>query len=130
MLYPDKYVHKLQKRAARILTGANRFSRTKPLFKKLNWMFLTEKIQYHTAVLTYKAPQYLTSKFSTVAGQHGHATCLAQSSYLKVLQPNLEFYRKRFNDREAVVRNRIQPSAMDADSVKAFKAGYYRSVLG
>ncbi len=61
-----KYVYKLQKREARILTGANRFSRTKPLFKKLNWMPLTERIQYHTAVLTYKArnfmtPQYLTS---------------------------------------------------------------------
>ncbi len=45
-----KYVYKLQKRAARILTGANRFSRIKPLFKKLNWMPLTERIQYHTAV--------------------------------------------------------------------------------
>ncbi len=39
-----KYVYKLQKRAAKILTGANRFSRTKPLFKKLNWMPLTERI--------------------------------------------------------------------------------------
>ncbi len=38
-----EYVYKLQKRAARILTGANRFSRTKPLFKKLNWMPLTGK---------------------------------------------------------------------------------------
>ncbi len=55
-----KYVYKLQKRAARILTGANRFSRTKPLFKKLNWMPLTERIQYHTAVLTYKARHFMT----------------------------------------------------------------------
>ncbi len=31
-----KYVYKLQKRAARKLTGANMFCRTKPLFKKLN----------------------------------------------------------------------------------------------
>ncbi len=79
----------------------------------------TERIQYHTAVLTYKArnliswhPQYLTSKFSTVAGQHGHATHLTQSSDLKVPQPNLH------------------PSTRTADSVKAFKAGYCRSVLG
>ncbi len=39
-------------------------------------------------------PQYLTSKLSTVAGQHGHATRLAQFSDLKVPQPNLELYRK------------------------------------
>ncbi len=45
-----KYVYKIQKRAARILTDANRFSRAKPLFEKLNWMHLTERIQYHTAV--------------------------------------------------------------------------------
>ncbi len=55
-----KYVYKLQKRAARILTGTNRFSRTKSLFKKLNWMPLTERIQYHTAVLTYKARNSMT----------------------------------------------------------------------
>ncbi len=130
-----KYVYTLQKRAARILTGANRFSRTKPLFKKLNWMPLTERIQYYTAVLNYKArnfmtPQYLTSKFSTVAGQHVHATRLAQSSDLKVPQPNLELYIKKINYRGAVLWNSIQPSTRNADSVKAFKAGYCRSVLG
>ncbi len=74
--------------------------------------------------------QYLTSKFSTVAGQHGHSTCLAQSSDLKVPQPNLELYRKGFNYRGVVVWNSIQPSTRNADSVKAFKAGYCRSVLG
>ncbi len=104
---------------------------TKSLFKNLNWMPLTERIQYHTAVLTYKArnvmtSQYLTSKFSTVAGQYGHATHLAQSSDLKVPQPNLELYKKGFNYREAVVMNSIQPSTRNADSVKAFKGGYCR----
>ncbi len=74
--------------------------------------------------------QYLTSKFSTVAGQHGHATRLAQSFDLKVPQPNLELYRKKINYRGAVVWNSIQPSTRNADSVKAFKAGYVRSVLG
>ncbi len=99
-------------------------------------MPLTERIQYHTAVLIYKASnfmtphQYLTSKCSTVAGQHGHGTPLAQSSDLKVPQPNLELYRKGFNNRWAVVRNSLQPSTRNADSVKAFKAGYCRSVLG
>ncbi len=124
-----------QKRAASILTGANRFSQTKPLFEKLNWISLTERIQYHTAVLTYKAkhfmtPQYRTSKFSTIAGQHGHATWLAQSSDLKFPQLNLELYRKSFNYMGAVVWNSIQPSTRNADSVKAFKAGYCRSMLG
>ncbi len=74
--------------------------------------------------------KYLTSKFSTVAGQHGHATHLAQSSDLKVPQPNLELYRKSSNYSEAVVWNSIQPSTRNADSCKAFKAGYCRSVLG
>ncbi len=75
----------------------------------ITYMPLTERIQYHIVVLTYKArnymippplPQYLTLKFSTVAGYHGHATHSAQSSDP---QPNLELYRKRFNYRGAVV---------------------------
>ncbi len=55
-----KYVYKLQKRA-----GANRFSRTKPLFKKLNWMPLTEWIQYHTAALTHKSRNFMTPQYLT-----------------------------------------------------------------
>ncbi len=55
-----KYVYKLQKRAARILTGENRFSQTKALFEKLNWMPLIERIQYHTAIFTYKARNFMT----------------------------------------------------------------------
>ncbi len=62
---------------------------------------------YPDKARNFMTPQYLTSKFSTVAGQHGHATHLAQSSDLKVSQPNLELYRKRFNYR-------------NADSVKGF----------
>ncbi len=98
-------------------------------------MPLTERIQYHTAVLTYKAinfmtPQYLTSKFSTVAGHHGHVTHVAQSSDQRLPQLNLQLYRKTFNYREAVVWNSIQPSTRNADCVKAFNAGYCTSVLG
>ncbi len=76
------------------------------------------------------ASQYLTSKLSTAAGHHGHVTCLAQSSDLKVPQPNLELYRKCFNYMEAVVWNSINPRTRNANGAKAFKAGYCRSVLG
>ncbi len=117
-----KCVFSLQKRAARILTGANGFSRKKKLFGKLNWMTPKERIQYHTAVLN--------SKFSTVAGQHGRVTHLGQSFDLKLPQPNLKLYRKCFNYRGAVMWNSLQPSTRNADSVKPFKAGYCRSVLG
>ncbi len=66
----------------------------------------------------------------TLAGQHQHAIPLAQFSDLKVPPPKLELYRKYFNYRGVVVWNSIQPSTRNANSVKAFTAGYYRSVLG
>ncbi len=69
------------------------------------------------------------SQFSTGACQHGHVTCVAQSYDLKVPQTNFELYRNSFNYRGAIVWNRIQPSTRNADSVKAFKTGYCRSVL-
>ncbi len=50
------------KKAARILTGADRLSQPKPLFENLNWMPLTERILYHTAVLTCKAKNFMTGQ--------------------------------------------------------------------
>ncbi len=115
--------------------GGIQMNDSKPLFKKLNWMPLTERIQYHTAVLTYKArnfmtPQYLNSKFSTVAGQHGHATCLAQSSDLQVPQPNLELLENILTIGSSCVEQHTTKALAMLIVFKAFKADYCRSVLG
>lgn len=128
-----KKVYLLQKRAARILTGASRFTRTKPLFKQLKWMAISDRVNFHTAVLTYKAlkgstPHYLTCKFVPVAGQHSHSTRAAHSSMLKVPPFKLEIYRRSFEYRGAAVWNSIEPEVRQADSVTEFKAGLLRSL--
>ncbi len=45
-----KYVYMLQKRAVKIINRCKQVQSNKILFKKLNWMPLAERIQYHTAV--------------------------------------------------------------------------------
>ena len=127
-----KQVYRLQKRAARIITGAKRFSSTHPLFQQLNWMPLAERVQFHTAVLTFKAlkgstPEYLSSKFVPTANRHQHSTRLSNTSDLKVPKPNLEIYRRSFEYRGAVVWNSISQDTRKSISVSGFKAGYIRT---
>ncbi len=120
-----KYVYKLQKRAAGILTGANRFSQTKPLFKKLNWMSLTEMIEYHTAVLTYKArppihnfqifnccrPAWTCNLLSTIFCSQGSPT------------------KFRMLEKKLTIGEQLCGTAYN-HALGMLKAGYCRSVLG
>ncbi len=129
-----KQVYKLQKRAARIMTGASRFSRTAPLFAKLKWSPLAERIKFHRAVLTYKslhglAPNYLTNKLSQVGKRNQYCTRAVQSRDLEIPKPNLEVFRKSFSYLAAAQWNSIDKNIRQAHSVNHFKTLYKKKVL-
>ena len=112
--------------------NAKRFSSTQPLFERLNWVPLAERIEFHTAVLTFKAlqgttPDYLTSKFTPASGLHTHSTRLSKTSDLKVPKPHLEIFRRSFEYRGAVLWNTISQQVRESESVSSFKAGYLKS---
>ncbi len=59
----------------------------------------------------------------------------ADDTTLQASDPDLSVLEQKLNDdleslSKRLNENCIQPSTRNADSVKAFKAGYYRSVLG
>ena len=62
----DRILIKFQKYAARIILDAPPDSPSEPLFKKLGWLNIYERIQYNKAILLYKVktPGYILVKIS------------------------------------------------------------------
>ena len=110
--YPShiKPIILLQKRAARIILKASRYSRTAELFKQLQWLPIMDRLRYHRAVLMYKcvnglAPQYPCSKFSTINSNYN--TRSSNQLLLRVPKPNLEMYRRSLSYNGEVLWNSI-----------------------
>ena len=75
---------KLQKRCAHLIFSCNRLTRSKPLFIKLNWLPLHQRIELNTCVLMFKinnnmAPSYLTEMFKKVSDVHSYNKRSAKS---------------------------------------------------
>ena len=70
---------KLQKHCARLIFSCNRLTRSKPLFIKLNWLPLHQRIEHNTCILMFKinnnmAPPYLTEMFRKISDVHSYST--------------------------------------------------------
>ena len=118
---------RLQKRAARVLLKAPRFSGSQMLFRKLKWLPLLDRIKYHTSVLMFKCinkqvPLYLSNMFHKVG--HRYGTRSVSNCTLKVPKPRLEIYRSCFAYRGAVLWNSIPGNIQGAMSVSNFKTLY------
>ena len=70
---------KLQKHCARLIFSCNRLTKSKPLFIKLNWLPLHQRIEHNTCILMFKinnnmAPPYLTEMFRKISDVHSYST--------------------------------------------------------
>ena len=115
---------RLQKRAARIILKAPKFSRSSNLFKMLDWLPLKLRIEYHRAVLVYKAlnglaPAYLCSKFQAIVGNYN--TRASKIKNFRVPKPKLEKYRSSFAYTGAVLWNSIPVNMRNAGTLDKFK---------
>ena len=80
----DTTLLKLQKRFACLIFSCNRLTRSKPLFTKLNWLLLHQRIEHNTCILMFKinnniASSYLTEMFKKVSDVHSYNTRSAKS---------------------------------------------------
>ena len=118
---------RLQKRSARILTKASRFSRSITLFKALDWLTLQDRVTYFRAVLVYKsingyAPEYMSEKFQLYKSGRNTRSC--RQELLCVPRPKLEIFRASFKYTGATLWNSIPLNIRKARSVEHFKKDY------
>ena len=123
-------VARLQNRGARVLTGARRYSRVTPLYRKLNWKTFSERVTFHKAVLVYKSlngltPDYLTTLFRQV--QHQYRTRHVESAALQCPKPRLECFRRSFRYSGVKIWNSLPSAVKQANSLAQFKTKYLHS---
>ena len=119
----------LQKRAARIILGAHRFTPSSSLFNVLHWLPFADRVDYHRGVLTYKAinnlaPAYISQKF--VLQSSTYNTRSSSIGNVIVPKPKLEAYRKSFVYTGSVLWNSLPVQIRNSLSLHSFKKASYQ----
>ena len=87
-------LEKIQKEAARIVTGATKLASIQSLLSDTGWESLTSRTEKHKLVLFYKminslAPEYLSSLVPPTVGKKVDITCVTRRTFRQCLQdPN------------------------------------------
>ena len=101
---------KLQKKAARVITGASYDVRSNEIFRKLDWIPIHKSSSIRENIVTFKAltansPNYLTEMFNFCSNE----TYNLRSNFcqLSLEKPNTNFLKKSFSYRAAKSWNNL-----------------------
>ena len=124
-------VIKFQKRAARVILDKDIDTPSNELFKQLGWMRFDERVNFHKAVMMYKAlhnlsPTYISSKFTYTNTIHQVNLRSSSDSTLYIPKPNLEIFRKGLAYSGPRIWNNLPISVRNAPSLDSFKERYMR----
>ena len=117
-------LQKLQTRAARLITGSKARASRNEMFKKLNWMSLQNRRNFHKCIQMYKcmnnlAPDYLNNYFQTNQNIHSHNT--RNASQLRITRTNTEYLHKRFTVSSQKLWNNLPTHIQNNPTIGGFK---------
>ena len=131
---PDGLLYKLQKVqkcAARLLTGTKRHEHITPVLKELHWLPVKKRIEFKVLVLTYKcmnglAPQYLCDKIKA----YSPTRSLRSSSQLllDVPKPDTKLGKHAFSYAGPFLWNSMPVELRRSQSLYVFK-GHLKTYL-
>ncbi|CAG2190139.1 unnamed protein product [Mytilus edulis] len=119
-------IHKLQKRAARLVLSVPFDFPSTVMFKKLAWMTIFTRIHYFQAVLMFKcmnglAPDYLSIKFTACADLYNYCLRSTTSGLLHVPRPNSDFFKRTFKYSGLITWNNLPNNIKEIDNLDTFK---------
>ena len=119
-------INKLQKRAARIILHKPLSTPSQELFNDLHWMTFEERVNYMTAVLTYKAmnnlaPSYLSNLLVPVSNTLAYGTRSTTNNNLVIPTHNTELFKQSFSYSAVTIWNSIPLSLKETPSLQYFK---------
>lgn len=123
-------LYKLQKRAARMIYNMPMRTASEPLFRKLNWMPLTDRIKYRKNLLVFKslnalAPAYMENMFKYVHNTHSRNTRSALSKKLSLPSgSHLKIFTNSFAYSAANSWNSLPDFVRDSNSLNCYKRSY------
>ena len=107
---------KLQKHAAsRIILNAKYDIPSLQLIKKLGWLSIQNRLEYHKSVLMYKcinnsAPDYLCNLFDMNTNSNVYSLRSSAKGNLFVPRPNSNFMKRTFHYSGAILWNSLPPN--------------------
>lgn len=117
----------LLNQAARVLTGARRYSHVTPLYTRLKWLRFPDYVNFQKAIRLFKAmqglaPSYIRDLFHT--HQHARTTRNSVSGAIRLPRPKLECYRRSFAYSGARLWNSLPEALKHSTAVHGFKKKY------
>ena len=109
-------LYKLQKRAARIITGSSYEVRSTDIFKTLHWETIENIFNRRQQLMTFMAlremtPKYLTELFSTC--QNDTYGLRSNNRKLHLSKPKTNFLKKSFSYRGALAWNKLSDKVVE-----------------
>ena len=109
-------LHKLQKRAARVITRSNYDEKLSQIFETLNWKTIKEILDERQLVMTFKAlqgpgPEYLTQLFNL--NNNTSHQLQGDNRYIHLPKPRTDFLKNSFSYRGAVSWNNLPKNVID-----------------
>jgi len=120
----------MQKRSARIILDAHPRDNHEPLFTRLKWQSIHDRIKYRRCLLVHKSinnklPVYMSNMFTKISDIHTRTTrASAQNLYIK--KPKTELFKKSFAYEGAILYNNLPADIKLAGSVNTFKSMYFK----
>ena len=117
---------KLQKRAARIILKADITTLSKTLFSELNLLTFTQRVQYHTCTMVYKAlnglaPEYISDVFTKVSESHVRNLRSVDNDLLRVPSSRTSYYENSFTISSAKLWNELPLDIRSISALNTFK---------
>ena len=133
-----KNVEKLQKvqnYAARIISGNFDYInvRSISLIRSLKWMTISERCEYFTAMLMFKAinglvPNYLSDSIVMAGEAHDRNTRLSESLDVPIPSHNSSALKRSFIYNGSVLWNALPEEIKASDSIFTFKKRYKEQI--
>ena len=126
-------IHKLQKRAARVILDSPPDSSSKPLFEELGWLTVFERVEYNKAILLYKSmnnmsPTYISSLFNFQNSEY-YSLRSIENNNMAIPKHNTELFKNSFQYSGTKIWNALPITLRTACSLPAFKHNLYRHII-
>ena len=126
-------IHKLQKRAARVILDSPPDSSSQPLFVELGWLTVFERVEYNKAILLYKSmnnmsPTYISSLFNFQNSEY-YSLRSVENNNMAIPKHNTELFKNSFKYSGTKVWNALPITLRTACSLPAFKHNLYRHII-
>ena len=127
-------IHRLQKRAARLILDADYKAPSLPLFIKLNWLPIYERIKYFRCLTVFKtldnlAPSYLQDLVTPFNTVHNFNTRGSGDNMLQLPKVSSESGRRTFKFLAASDWNSLDRSIRNSSSLYSFKDSFFKTTF-